>query len=689
MQDDGTLAKAAAQATVGLTTTLDKVKAIHRLVVEKTRYVGLEFGIHGYKPYKSTQVFQRRFGDCKDKATLIMTLLRSVGVDSELVLLRTRRGGRIDETPASLAVFDHAIAYVPALDLYLDGTAEFSGLASCPPRIRTPWPCACPRVEPSWCAPPCCPGKQPGFAQMAGGVARGRLGPHRRRTHHRWPGGARVAFALPDRGRTARTLRQGVERALRRRRFGRCGDERGRPQPPGHRACDGQVPQMGERLASGEIRLPASSREADFTSTYARLGQRRWPLVLGYPWRHEEQVTYAFARRNSGLARAGRAQDRKSLRRLHPGRGKFQGWPQHQRHLGVAGGEESHRTAKLRRFSRLSARHRRRPGRAGDRRGGGNRHDGSDTHVAACSRFSSPVGLRIGHARAAIRPGRIRRRPGLAGLLDGKSDAAAASFARALAADPSDARALFGAANLAFEHGDPSAALGHALTLLEAASQGRDALAVALSSAVLARVSRLLAEIPDRRPAEDRLVALAPERLPWKAQYLLALTVIDIARKRADEALLAKAVAWAGCAQSIQLVGSWGRLPSLDLDGEAMVPEAKPRALIQAGCQFQLNAADNRNGVRILRAEIESASGRFDLVLDYGGPARLRVDKGPWREHGGFARRLRTALVRRAHRNQRGQAHRRDPHRRLWLDRGSRAVGHSRGRCPSAQAARP
>jgi tetratricopeptide (TPR) repeat protein len=219
-------------------------------------------------------------------------------------------------------------------------------------------------------------------------------------------------------------------------------------------------------------------------------------------------------------------------------------------------------------------------------------------------------------------------------LLDGKSDVAAASFARALADDPSDARALFGAANLAFEHGDSNVALAHALTLLEAASQGRDALAVTLSSAVLARVSRLLAEVPDRRMAEDRVVALAPQRLPWKAQYLLALTVIDIARKRADEALLAKAVAWAGCAQSLLLVGSWGRLPSLDLDGEGMVPEAKPRALIQTGCQFQLNAVDNRSGVRILRAEIESASGRFDLVLDYGGPARLRVDNGPWREHG-------------------------------------------------------
>jgi hypothetical protein len=86
----------------------------------------------------------------------------------------------------------------------------------------------------------------------------------------------------------------------------------------------------------------------------------------------------------------------------------------------------------------------------------------------------------------------------------------------------------------------------------------------------------------------------------------------------------------------MELIGTWGRLPLLDLGGESFVPE-RPRALMRAGCQFQLNAEDNRSGVRVLRADIESATGRFDLVLDYGGAARLRVDHGPWRDHGGSA----------------------------------------------------
>jgi cellulose synthase operon protein C len=60
-------------------------------------------------------------------------MLEAVGIDSRLVLLRTRRLGNLGESPASLAVFDHAILYVPRYDLYLDGTAEFHGSGELPP----------------------------------------------------------------------------------------------------------------------------------------------------------------------------------------------------------------------------------------------------------------------------------------------------------------------------------------------------------------------------------------------------------------------------------------------------------------------------------------------------------------------------------------------------------------------------
>jgi transglutaminase-like putative cysteine protease/cytochrome c-type biogenesis protein CcmH/NrfG len=109
-----------------------KVARIYDWVLRHTRYVGLEFGIHGFQPYQIAQVVQRGFGDCKDKAALLYAMLEEAGVDARIALVRTRHLGAVAELPASLGIFNHAIAYVPELDLYLDGTAETSGTSELP-----------------------------------------------------------------------------------------------------------------------------------------------------------------------------------------------------------------------------------------------------------------------------------------------------------------------------------------------------------------------------------------------------------------------------------------------------------------------------------------------------------------------------------------------------------------------------
>lgn len=108
------------------------VKRIHEYVITQTRYVALEFGIHGYKPYQVNQITTRQFGDCKDKASLIVAMLEEAGIDGQIAIVRTTDKGKINTFPASLGYFNHAIAYVPEFDLYLDGTAEFSGMAELP-----------------------------------------------------------------------------------------------------------------------------------------------------------------------------------------------------------------------------------------------------------------------------------------------------------------------------------------------------------------------------------------------------------------------------------------------------------------------------------------------------------------------------------------------------------------------------
>jgi transglutaminase-like putative cysteine protease/tetratricopeptide (TPR) repeat protein len=124
--------KLAREITKNAVTDRDKVNAVYNWVIKNTRYVALEFGVYGYKPRRCVQTVARGWGDCKDKATVIVTLLKELGIESTMVIVRTQMRGAFRSELPSLAPFDHAIAYVPAFDLYLDGTAEYAGTGELP-----------------------------------------------------------------------------------------------------------------------------------------------------------------------------------------------------------------------------------------------------------------------------------------------------------------------------------------------------------------------------------------------------------------------------------------------------------------------------------------------------------------------------------------------------------------------------
>ena len=124
---DHALQEELAQLVKGKHSEQKKITAIQEFVLRSTHYVALEFGIYSYKPYPVSQTYARRFGDCKDKASLMIALLRAAGIEAEIALLRTRSMGDVVPAPASVALFDHAIVYIPKYELWLDGTAEYSG----------------------------------------------------------------------------------------------------------------------------------------------------------------------------------------------------------------------------------------------------------------------------------------------------------------------------------------------------------------------------------------------------------------------------------------------------------------------------------------------------------------------------------------------------------------------------------
>jgi hypothetical protein len=97
-----------AALTASKTTPLQKMQAVAGFVQQDIRYVAIELGVGGYQPHAASEVFAHRYGDCKDKATLVRSMLREIGIDSYHVVIYTERGAVTPQTPAHHG-FNHAI----------------------------------------------------------------------------------------------------------------------------------------------------------------------------------------------------------------------------------------------------------------------------------------------------------------------------------------------------------------------------------------------------------------------------------------------------------------------------------------------------------------------------------------------------------------------------------------------------
>ena len=80
-----------------------------RYVQDEVRYLGLEIGVNNYKPHEPKVVFANGYGDCKDKALLLATILRSADIPAYIALLSTSKRSRTYDAAASPDEFNHAI----------------------------------------------------------------------------------------------------------------------------------------------------------------------------------------------------------------------------------------------------------------------------------------------------------------------------------------------------------------------------------------------------------------------------------------------------------------------------------------------------------------------------------------------------------------------------------------------------
>jgi tetratricopeptide (TPR) repeat protein len=108
------------------------VEKLHREV----RYTGVEFGAARLIPEYPAETLRRRFGDCKDKSTLLVAALRASGIDAYLALLAAGDDQDVSPQLPGLGLFNHAIVYVPGAtrdaDLWIDATAEYARVGTLP-----------------------------------------------------------------------------------------------------------------------------------------------------------------------------------------------------------------------------------------------------------------------------------------------------------------------------------------------------------------------------------------------------------------------------------------------------------------------------------------------------------------------------------------------------------------------------
>jgi hypothetical protein len=101
-----------AALTASSATQLGKMQALAKFVQGDIRYVAIELGIGGWQPHPAPEIFTHRYGDCKDKATLMSSMLHEIGIESFFISINTVRGGAAPDRPPMIGWFNHEILAV-------------------------------------------------------------------------------------------------------------------------------------------------------------------------------------------------------------------------------------------------------------------------------------------------------------------------------------------------------------------------------------------------------------------------------------------------------------------------------------------------------------------------------------------------------------------------------------------------
>lgn len=115
------------EITKDLTTPEKQANAIYLWVNKNIRYLSIIADRSGWIPHSASEILASRYGDCKDYTTILLALLKAKDIESYPVIIRSDFGEWFPKVAAP-SYFNHAILYIPDLDLFADATAPNSRL---------------------------------------------------------------------------------------------------------------------------------------------------------------------------------------------------------------------------------------------------------------------------------------------------------------------------------------------------------------------------------------------------------------------------------------------------------------------------------------------------------------------------------------------------------------------------------
>ncbi len=113
-----------AELTKGKATDLEKIQALYDYVAPNFRYISLSFGVGRFQPHSAADVLHNEYGDCKDKHTLLASLLEASGYHASSALINS--GRKLDPDIPSPSQFDHVFTMLPLGkdEIWMDSTTE-------------------------------------------------------------------------------------------------------------------------------------------------------------------------------------------------------------------------------------------------------------------------------------------------------------------------------------------------------------------------------------------------------------------------------------------------------------------------------------------------------------------------------------------------------------------------------------